>query len=276
MDLIITSEHNLERKRGVIMREKKIHIEILQILGCTALLLRGTVFLIPGANISFRPDIPEMVVNISVSNMIGPLAFPIFAFLLVEGFHRIENFWKYAMGVLLLAVAFEIPSDLVHFWTPLYVYMNNMFFTFFFSIIALKLVTENWNIIGKIGGITVLAIISSALKCEYGICGMLMVMLFEVTRKLPGKWLYQLFGMLVLAWLTKWMALRGYITAMVGGYIPLCGKLLESQYFYVLSLIPISLCSGQCMKKKYFPIALYALLPVGYLIMYWIFYQINF
>ena len=258
------------------MKNKKIPIEILQILGCMALLLRGTVFLIPSANISFRPDIPEMVANISVSNMIGPLAFPIFAFLLVEGFHRTQDFRRYAMGVLLLAAAFEIPSDLLHFWTPLYGYMNNMFFTLFLSLLALKLLTENWNIFGKIGGIAVLAVISSALRCEYGVCGMLMALLFEVTRKLPVKWLYQLFGMLALAWLIKWLALRGYITAMVGGYIPVAGKLLESQYLYVLSLIPISLCDGGQIRGKAFPVVLYATLPVGYLIMHWIFCRINF
>lgn len=44
-------------------------------------------------------------------DMIGRLAFPIFAFLLVEGFLHTKNFRKYLTGMLLLAILSELPYD---------------------------------------------------------------------------------------------------------------------------------------------------------------------
>ncbi len=57
----------------------------------------------------------------SVMQLIGGLAVPVFAFLLVEGFRHTSDYRKYLMTMLLFAVISEVPYDLAMsqtFWDP--------------------------------------------------------------------------------------------------------------------------------------------------------------
>lgn len=78
-----------------------------------------------------------------VSNLfdiIGRIAFPIFVFLLVEGFYNTKNRWKYLGTLLLFGVISEIPFDMFTTRTFFEVNWNNIMFTLAMVLVTIWLI----------------------------------------------------------------------------------------------------------------------------------------
>ena len=132
-------------------------------------------------------DAKFWIILYNVMRIIGRLAFPIFAFLLVEGFRKTSNLFKYFLRLLLLAFVSEIPYDLMvfnEFLTTRCFAIQNVVFTY---IIALLMLTCMRLINGLPSFLTIFiailaGVLAKALRTDYAIEGIVLIYIFYVFR----------------------------------------------------------------------------------------------
>lgn len=121
---------------------------------------------------------------------IGRLAFPIFVFLLVEGFHHTRDAKKYLTRLGIFALISEIPFDLA-FYGGFYMGHQNIFFTLFLGFLLIMLMKEveiklpkNVIVINVINALLVIVfcIIAFYLQTDYNFLGILLITAFYLFR----------------------------------------------------------------------------------------------
>ena len=207
-------------------------------------------------------------VNHDVFTCIGRLTFPIYAFLIVEGYFHTGNFSKYMKRLFLFAVLSEIPFNLMMASSLFFPLHQNVLWSF---LISLGLI--HWNektkdktvwkqilvgictlCIAYIGGIVTFV--------DYYNAGILMVLTFYFFR---GKKWWNYLGQLLCMWYVNFELLGGFVYE-----ISLFGNRfsIARQGIALLSLIPIWLYSGkQGYHNKKFQYACYLFYPVHMLIL---------
>ncbi|MCI8891190.1 MAG: conjugal transfer protein TraX [Eubacterium sp.] len=138
--------------------------------------------------------------------LIGRIAFPIYCFLLVQGFEYTHNRLKYAARLLMFAAISEIPFDLLFKGQILEFGYQNVFFTLFFGLavmMGLRWVEEN------LGGrmftpLLYLIVIAAGMaaaqlaKTDYAAIGVLCIVVTYLFRK---KKIWQIVsGCIVFSW----------------------------------------------------------------------------
>lgn len=133
-----------------------------------------------------------------VLRTVGRIAFPIFCFLLVEGFLHTRNVKKYAERLLLFAVVSEIPFDLAVFGTWLELSHQNVFFTLLVGLMVLEEYKKSiGNPVRQAFVILIGCGATSFLKCDYDMTGVVLVLLLYVFW--DNKKLQTIFGGLLAA-----------------------------------------------------------------------------
>ena len=122
----------------------------------------------------------------------GRLAFPIFCFLLVEGFVHTHDVKKYVRRLFLFALISEMPFDLAFFRTPFDPSAQNVYWTLALGVLAMaglkRFEKENglpgWQGLVWAGGCAALAL---AANTDYNAIGVIIICALYLTRT-NRKW----------------------------------------------------------------------------------------
>lgn len=212
----------------------------------------------------------EFYYNIyQVMRDIGRLAFPIYIFLLVEGFTYTRSKRKYAGRMFLFAIISEIPFDMAFNGCVLELYSNNVFITLFLGLITISMLDAisqspkivdtsdspvKWLLvnIGKCIAMAAIVLVMMVvakwlLKCDYGEAGIAAIVGMYLLRN------YKEVGFAVAVLLLAFF----------------CG---EIELWALIALIPIHFYNGTRGRSlKYFfyafyPVHLLVIAGIGYLI----------
>lgn len=175
-------------------------------------------------------------------SVIGRWAFPIFAFLIVEGFLHTHDRKKYGMNLLGFALISEIPYDLVHANKFFYI-GQNVFFTLFLGYLGLCVIERYRDDMKQLAKYLVPLFVASILfRSDYGCAGFGFILMIYLLRN--NKLLMSIVGT---------------------GALP-------STIFSGMAFIPIWFYNGErgFVRGKVWKYAFYAFYPVHLMILYYI------
>lgn len=211
---------------------------VLKIIALTSMLCDHTGYIIFG--------------KFSFMNYIGRLAFPIFAYLITEGYIHTSNFKKYFYRLLIFAVISQIPYMLfINIFTT--DFTLNILFTLALGLLSITLYNKLGNKLLCFSFVILLAILAHFLHFDYGWFGIAIIFIFYIFKK--EKLCMSIF-----------FAITTFIN-----YFYYFARTSRIEYlliflFCTLSLIPINLYNGKKGKNiKYF---LYVFYPLHLIILY--------
>ena len=201
---------------------------------------------------------------------LGRIAYPIFAFMIVEGYTHTHDLRRYMGRLLFWAVLSEIPFNLMYGGSVFYPFHQNVLWTFLLSLLMIVLAEKARRRFRPVpaallsAGIAVLGfVLGYAAMTDYYGAGVLTVLAFYFFR--GQTWWKRLLQFLCL-----------YVVniQLLGGYcyiVNLFGHEFEltQQGFALLALLPIWLYRGrQGVRKKAFQYFCYAFYPVHMLLLF--------
>lgn len=181
-----------------------------------------------------------------LSAVIGRLAFPIFAFLLVEGYSHTRNFKSYALNLLAFALISIIPYNLAHgylwHWRG-----HNVLFTLLFGLLGIRAI-DNYSRVKSSCCVLALFALALLISIDYGVRGVAFILLLHLLRQ---RRLYQIIAascmfmgrvtsisaMLAFIPISLYNGKRGFIHGKVGKYL--------FYLFYPLHFLLIYFCAHQ-------------------------------
>ena len=179
-----------------------------------------------------------------ILNVIGRIAFPIFAFTLNEGYVHTQSLKKYLLRLFIFAVSIQMPSILFGYDYPM-----NIFFTLFLGLLSIYIFNlKKMNVILKIILIGFVLFFSQKFKLDYGIYGILVIINFNIFRN------------------NKFKILMNFLVLNIYNVIfPKVFDLPDTQLFSLISLVFIFMYNGEKGRSmKYF---FYLFYPIHFFIL---------
>ena len=201
---------------------------------------------------------------------LGRIAFPIFAFMIVEGYFHTRNFKKYILRMLAFALVAEVPFDLVYGSMAFYPFHQNVLWTFLIALLLIHWVEKTKQQQNRMKSALVLAaaflvgfLLGNLAMVDYYGVGVLVVLMFYVLRKRT-----------VLNFVLQALCMYYVFVELIGGYyypVTIFGHYFELQQeaFSLLALLPIWLYKGrQGYHAKWWQYFCYGFYPGHLLVLY--------
>ncbi len=185
-----------------------------------------------------------------VLRLIGRISFPIFAFLLVEGFTHSHNPKKYFLRLLALAFISEIPFDLAFEQRWMDMRYQNIFFTLCLGFLCLWVYEKGYHkgSVFRVAPLLIFGALAYWLRTDYGYFGIGLIFFIYIAKTKKRK-------VAVIVLLNSLMSLYGL------GYVG-----ISIQIFASLSVLFIMIYNGERGKgSKY---VFYGIYPFHLLLLY--------
>ena len=195
----------------------------------------------------------EMAVLYEPMRTIGRIAFPIYCFLLVEGFHHTRNIKKYFIRLAIGMVLSEIPFDLALSgridWSSCSVMVTLILGCM--MMVGMDSFSGFWKLLA----IPPFYGLAEVLGTDYGGRGILIIAMLALTRGLPKEKLWRTLGFVVCLWF---------------GPDVFIGSLeIPMELFGLIALIPMYLYDGtKLTRNKWLQWGFYLFYPVHLLILW--------
>lgn len=176
-----------------------------------------------------------------VLRMLGRAAFPIFCFLLVEGFGHTRDWRRYALRLGVFAVVSEVPFDLFAKRVPVNWETQNVFFVLLMGLLMLKCLqmmeARMRSELGLLLELTVIGLFSAAaslVRADYGYIGIMLIALIYWFRQDPVKMCLMGF-----VWMSVTLRIFYYLPGLAAGFLAIyCysgqrGRGMGKYFFYV-------------------------------------------
>ena len=146
----------------------------------------------------------DKTMKVGAAVAVGRIAFPIYCFLITEGFTHTHNAKKYALRLGVFALLSEIPFDLAFYHSWFYTGHQNVFFTLLLGLLAImsidyfeKRSSGRWT---GLAAAFCFVMLGDALRTDYGAFGVFFIVALYAFR--GCGWLRTLTGCLLVAWET--------------------------------------------------------------------------
>lgn len=238
------------------MQKRGLSQESLKLIACMTMLVDHlAVIIVMGSLYSthhgMRLEIYETM------RLIGRIAFPIYCFLLAEGSAHTHNPVRYGLRLAICALLSELPYDLA-LWGRITWQHQNVMVTLFLGFCALEVMKRCPNLPLKLLLALPFAALAEFAGGDYGAKGIMLVVLFALTRRIPHRHLAQVLGIWFVfspnhAMFLNWMEQLSVTT----------------QEWAVLAILPITLYDGRKVtKSKAVQWGFYLFYPAHLLLLY--------
>jgi len=207
---------------------------------------------------------------------VGRIAFPIFAFLIVEGYFHTKNVKKYALRLLIFALISEIPFNLMMSFSVINPYQQNVYWTLLIGLLVIWAIDKPFNELvhaknqiersQKMVRLVIIGFVAIAGGCmagligftDYNYWGVLTILMFYLLR---GKTYLQL---IALALINNFMGGMEYVYTIFG-----FEQTFPVQLMAIFAMIPIAMYNGEKgYESKAVQYGFYAFYPLHMLLLF--------